>query len=74
MLEIDVRRPQLARQRLRDRLFRYERTIDDNTPELATAAFLFVESKLELFVGQQTLLNQEIAQANLFRTSHCKLQ
>jgi hypothetical protein len=74
VLEIDVGNLQLPGQRLRNRLFRNERTFDDNTPQLATAAFLLVERELELLIGEQTLLDEQIAEANLFRPSHCKLQ
>ncbi len=74
MFEIDVGNLQLPGQRLRNRLFRNERAFDDNTPQLATAALLLVERELELLIGKQTLLNEQIAEANLFRPSHCKLQ
>jgi hypothetical protein len=35
---------------------------------------LLVERELQLLIGQQALLNQQIAEADLFRPSHCKLQ
>ena len=74
MFEIDIGDLQLPGQRLRNGLFRYKGTIDDNTTQFATAALLLVESKLELLVGEQTLLNEQVAEANLFRPSHFKLQ
>ena len=74
ILEIDEGNAQLLGERLRNPFFRYEGTFDDNTPELAAAALLLVEGKLELFVGQQPLLDQQIAETNFFRPSHRKLQ
>ena len=35
---------------------------------------LLVEREFQLFIGQQTLLDQQIAKAYFFRPSHCKLQ
>ena len=64
MLEVNKGNTQLFGERLRNRLFRNEGTFDDNTSELAAAALLLVERELELLVGQQPLLNQQIAEAN----------
>jgi hypothetical protein len=35
---------------------------------------LLIERELELFIGEQALLNEQIAEANLFRASHGKFQ
>ena len=74
MLEVDKGNLQLPGERLRNCFFRNKGTFDDNTPQLATATLLLFERKLELLIGEQSLLNQQIAKANLFRPSHCKLQ
>jgi len=46
----------------------------DDAAQLASAAFLLIERELELFIGEQALLNEQIAEANLFRASHGKFQ
>ena len=74
MFEIDVGNLQLSGQCLRNCRFRNKGTIDDNTTQLATTALLLVERELELLIGKQPLLNEQITEANLFRPSHCKLQ
>jgi hypothetical protein len=44
--------------------------LDDNRAKLAAAARLLVEGELELLVSKQTLLDEQIAEANFLQPSH----
>ena len=74
MLEVDVGDLQLPRERAADLLLGDEAGLDEHAAELAPAALLLVERGLELVLGQQLLLEQNLAQPDFFRSTHYGLR
>ena len=69
-LEVDIFRAKLACQGFRDAFFGSVAGFDQHATQLAAAAFLRVEGELELLVGNDALLHQQVAKSNLLWSCH----
>ena len=74
LFEVEEGNAQLAGQGPGNRLFRDEAAFDDNTPELAPAAFLLVQREFQLLVAEQALLDKQITETDFFRPNHRTLR
>jgi len=68
--QVDEGHPQLPGQRLRNTLFGDVAAIDEDPPQLAPGCLLLIQRSLELLLGQQALLDQQVAEADFLRGGH----
>lgn len=71
--EVDVRNVHLPRQRARNRFFGDKTVFNENPPQLAPGAFLFRQRRLQLFFGNEILLQQHFAHADFLRAGRTRL-
>ena len=74
ILEVNEGDAQLAGQCLGNPLFRDVAAFNEDPPQLASGTLLLIQRELQLLLGEQALLNQQVTQTDFLRGGHPDLQ